>query len=51
MQPTWFSEGDRSMEQLTSGERELGAVILIVLAIIGIVMAAVGQFDPLGIHG
>ena len=39
------------MGQLTSGERELGAAVLIVLAILGIVMAAVGQTDPLGIHG
>ena len=39
------------MGQLTSGERELGAAILILLAILGIAMAAVGQTDPLGIHG
>jgi cytochrome c oxidase cbb3-type subunit I len=39
------------MGQLTSGERELGAAILIVLAIVGIAMAAAGQTDPLGIHG
>lgn len=39
------------MGQLTSGERELGAAILILMAILGIVMAAFGQTDPLGIHG
>ncbi|CAN7409685.1 cytochrome-c oxidase, cbb3-type subunit I [Rhizobium sp. LjRoot254] len=39
------------MGQLTSGERALGAAILIGLAILGIAMAAVGQNDPLGIHG
>jgi AraC-like DNA-binding protein len=39
------------MGQLTSGERELGAGILILLAILGIAMAAAGQTDPLGIHG
>lgn len=39
------------MGQLTSGERDLGAAVLIVLAILGIVMAALGQTDPLGIHG
>jgi cytochrome c oxidase cbb3-type subunit 1 len=39
------------MGQLTSGEREFGAAILILMAIVGIVMAAFGQDDPLGIHG
>jgi cytochrome c oxidase cbb3-type subunit 1 len=39
------------MGQLTSGERQLGVVVLVVLAIIGIAMAAGGRFDPIGIHG
>ncbi|MCQ4634601.1 MULTISPECIES: cytochrome-c oxidase, cbb3-type subunit I [Shinella] len=39
------------MGQLTTGERDFGAIILIVLAIIGIAMAAAGRSDVLGIHG
>ncbi|WP_160011167.1 cytochrome-c oxidase, cbb3-type subunit I [Rhizobium sp. 18055] len=39
------------MGQFTTGERELGAAVLILLAIIGVAMAAVGRYDPLGIHG
>jgi cytochrome c oxidase cbb3-type subunit 1 len=39
------------MGQLTSGEREFGAAILILMAILGIAMAALGQTDPLGVHG
>lgn len=39
------------MGQLTTGEREFGAAVLILLSIIGIAMAAVGRYDPLGIHG
>nr|CAD6436058.1 cytochrome-c oxidase, cbb3-type subunit I [Rhizobium sp. Q54] len=37
--------------RLTSGERQLAAVVLAVLAIIGIAMAAAGRADPLGVHG
>ena len=39
------------MGQLTTGEREFGAAVLILLSIIGIAMAAIGRYDPLGIHG
>lgn len=39
------------MGQLTSGERELGICILILLSIVGIAMAAAGGSDPFGIHG
>nr|WP_314092045.1 cytochrome-c oxidase, cbb3-type subunit I [uncultured Shinella sp.] len=39
------------MGQLTTGERDFGAIVLIVLAIIGIAMAAAGRSDVLGIHG
>ncbi|RVJ47733.1 cytochrome-c oxidase, cbb3-type subunit I [Sinorhizobium meliloti] len=39
------------MGQLTTRERDLAAAILLVLAIAGIAMAAVGRFDPLGVHG
>ena len=39
------------VKQLTSGERQLAAVILVVLAVIGIAMAAAGRADPLGVHG
>ena len=37
--------------QLTSSEREYCAVILIVMAIVRVAMAAIGKFDPLGVHG
>ena len=39
------------MGQLTSGERELAAIVLILLIIVGITMAAIGRFDPIGVHG
>ncbi|RVO29195.1 cytochrome-c oxidase, cbb3-type subunit I, partial [Sinorhizobium meliloti] len=39
------------MGQLTRRERDLAAAILLVLAIVGIAMAAAGRFDPLGVHG
>jgi len=39
------------MTQLTTGERQLGAIVLIALAILGIAMAAAGRTDVLGIHG
>ncbi|WP_322885612.1 cytochrome-c oxidase, cbb3-type subunit I (plasmid) [Sinorhizobium medicae] len=39
------------MGQLTTGERDLAAAILLVLAIVGIAMAAAGRFDPIGVHG
>ncbi|MGX5722333.1 cytochrome-c oxidase, cbb3-type subunit I [Shinella zoogloeoides] len=39
------------MGQLTTGERDLGAIILIILAVIGIAMAAAGRSDVLGTHG
>lgn len=37
--------------QLTQNERFLGLIILIALGCLGLVMAAVGQHDPIGIHG
>src|SRR5689334_16484011 len=37
--------------QLTSSERQYCAVILIVMAIVGVAMAALGKSDPLGVHG
>ena len=37
--------------QLTSGERTLAFVLLLLLAIAGLVMAAAGHGDPLGMHG
>ncbi|WP_041409391.1 cytochrome-c oxidase, cbb3-type subunit I [Sinorhizobium fredii] len=39
------------MGQLTTRERDLAAAILVVLAVVGIAMAAAGRADPLGIHG
>ena len=39
------------MGQLTTRDREVAAAILLVLAIVGIAMAAAGRFDPLGVHG
>ncbi|AWI58299.1 cytochrome-c oxidase, cbb3-type subunit I [Sinorhizobium fredii] len=39
------------MGQLTMRERDLAAAILVVLAVVGIAMAAAGRADPLGIHG
>lgn len=39
------------MGQLTSSERSLGAAILIIMAIVGIAMAAAGRADTLGVHG
>lgn len=39
------------MGQLTTRERDLAAAILVVLAVVGIAMAAVGRADPLGVHG
>jgi cytochrome c oxidase cbb3-type subunit I len=39
------------MGQLTTRERDRAAAILLVLAIVGIAMAAAGRFDPLGVHG
>src|SRR5690606_28660236 len=43
--------GRVTMGQLTTRERDLGAIILIILAVIGIAMAAAGRSDVLGIHG
>ena len=37
--------------QLTSSERRYAAMILLVVAMAGIAMAALGKSDPLGIHG
>ena len=37
--------------QLTSSERQYAAMILLVVAMAGIAMAALGKSDPLGIHG
>jgi cytochrome c oxidase cbb3-type subunit I len=37
--------------QLTSSERKYAAVILLVVAMAGMAMAALGKSDPLGIHG
>ena len=39
------------MGQLTTGERDLSAVVLIALAILGVAMAAAGGSEPFGIHG
>lgn len=39
------------MGELTTRERDRAATILLVLAIVGIAMAAAGRFDPLGVHG
>ena len=36
---------------LTSGERQLSAVVLVIMAVLGIAMAAAGRADMLGVHG
>src|SRR5690606_12998648 len=43
-------EGDM-IRQLTSGEREGAAAILVALAVAGLAMAILGRGDPLAIHG
>ncbi|ACP26338.1 cytochrome-c oxidase, FixN chain [Sinorhizobium fredii NGR234] len=44
-------DGGAFMGQLTTRERDLAASILVVLAVVGIAMAAAGRADPLGVHG
>ena len=39
------------ISQLTKGERDFGIGILAAVAAVGLLMAAVGRFDPFGIHG
>jgi cytochrome c oxidase cbb3-type subunit 1 len=39
------------MGQLTAGERTLGAAVLVLLAMLGLAMAALGRSDAFGIHG
>jgi hypothetical protein len=45
-------ESARAMiAQLTKNERQLALIILLMMSVCGLVMAVVGQHDPLGIHG
>jgi cytochrome c oxidase cbb3-type subunit 1 len=37
--------------QLTKNERQLALIILLVVSVCGLVMAAAGGSDPLGVHG
>ncbi|MEO5760121.1 MAG: cbb3-type cytochrome c oxidase subunit I, partial [Mesorhizobium sp.] len=39
------------LAQLTSGERQLSIVVLILMAMVGLAMAAAGRGDPIGVHG
>ena len=39
------------VRQLTPSERHFAAVILLLVALGGIAMAALGGTDPLGVHG
>ena len=44
-------EGIELVASLTSGERQLSAVVLVIMAVLGIAMAAAGRADMLGVHG
>ncbi|QPC92958.1 cytochrome-c oxidase, cbb3-type subunit I [Mesorhizobium sp. INR15] len=39
------------LAQLTSGERQLSLVVLILMAVVGLAMAAAGRGDPIAVHG
>lgn len=39
------------LAQLTSGERQLSIVVLILLTMVGLAMAAPSRGDPIGVHG
>ena len=39
------------MGRLTTGEREVASAILVLLAVLGIAMAAVGGAETFGVHG
>lgn len=39
------------IKNLTSGEREASVIILVLVAIAGLAMAALGRADPLGTQG
>ena len=39
------------VQQLTTGERQNALVILLCIFVVGLAMAALGGFDPFGVHG
>lgn len=39
------------MERMTGAERQIALMICVVMAIVGLVMAAAGGCDPMGSHG